>query len=87
MQITLEIPDELSSAPFGDPSRITMEALAAKAYEQGVLSEEQVRRMLGLESCWDAREVLSRHGVWPGTTVEDVLRDAETAAAFSIPSR
>lgn len=51
MQITLEIPDELSSAPFGDPSRIAMKALAARAYEEGVLSEEQVRRMLGLESC------------------------------------
>ena len=87
MQITLEIPDELSSASFGDPSRIAMEALAAKAYEEGVLSEEQVRRMLGLESCWDARAVLSKHGIWPGTTVEEILRDAETAAAFSIPSR
>ncbi len=54
-----------------------MEALAAKAYEEGVLSEEQVRRMLELESCWDAREVLSKHGVWPGTTVEDVLGDMD----------
>jgi hypothetical protein len=87
MQITLEIPDELSSAPFGDPSRIAMEALAARAYEAGVLSEEQVRRMLGLESCWDARAVLSKHGVWPGQTVEEILCDAETAASFSIPSR
>jgi hypothetical protein len=78
MKITLEIPDELSSVAFGDPSRIAMEALAARAYEEGVLSEEQVRRMLGLESCWDAREVLSNHGVWPGTTVEDVLSDMET---------
>lgn len=77
MHITLEIPDELSSPPFGDPSRIAMEALAARAYEEGVLSEEQVRRMLGLESCWDARKVLSNHGVWPGTTVEDALGDME----------
>jgi len=84
MKITLEIPDELASPPFGDPSRIAMEALAARAYEEGVLSEEQVRRMLGLESCWDARELLSKHGVWPGITVEEILRDAETAAAFSI---
>ena len=75
MQITLEIPDELSSAPFGDLSRIALEALAARAYEEGVLSEEQVRRMLGLPSCWDARKVLLRLGVWPGTTVEDVLAD------------
>jgi hypothetical protein len=75
MEITLEIPDELSSPPFGDPSRIALEALAAKAYEEGVLSEEQVRRMLGLPSCWEAREVLSKHGVWPGTTMDDVLSD------------
>jgi len=78
VKITLDIPDELAAPPFGDPSRIAMEALAARAYEEGVLSEEQVRRMLGLESCWDAREVLSKHGVWPGTTVEDVVSDLET---------
>ena len=75
MKLTLTIPDELSDASFGDPSRIALEALAARAYEEGVLSEEQVRRMLGLETCWDAREVLSSHGVWPGTTVEDALDD------------
>ena len=77
MKITLTVPNELSDAPFGDPSRIAMEALAARAYEEGVLSEEQVRRMLGLESCWDAREILSNHGVWPGTTAEDALSDME----------
>jgi len=78
VKITLDIPDELASPPFGDPSRIAMEALAARGYEEGVLSEEQVRRMLGLESCWDARALLSKHGVWPGTTVEDVVSDLET---------
>lgn len=26
-------------------------------------------------SCWDAQEVLSRHRVWPGTTVDDALAD------------
>jgi len=63
MQITLDIPDELLSAPFDDPSRIALEALAARAYEEGIFSEEQVRQMLGLSSCWDAREVLSHHRV------------------------
>ena len=78
MKITLTLPDELGAEPFGDPSRIALEALAARAYEEGVLSEEQVRHMLELESCWDAREILSKHGVWPGTTVEDALDDMET---------
>lgn len=82
MQITLEIPDELSSLPSGETSRIAMEALAAKAYEQGVLSEEQVRRMLGLSSGWEAREVLSKHGVWPGNTLDDVVSDMEMLKAL-----
>jgi hypothetical protein len=75
MKITLIIPDELTCTSFGDPSQIALEALAARAYADGVLSEEQVRRMLKLPSCWDARNMLSRHGVWPGTTVEDALSD------------
>lgn len=78
MHITLEIPDEFSSVTFGDPSQIALEALAAKAYEEGVFSEEQVRRMLHLESCWEARAMLSKHGVWPGTSAEDVLGDMKT---------
>ena len=77
MQITLQIPDELSGSQFGDPSQVALEALAAKAYESGIFSEEQVRRMLKLSSCWEARELLSKHGVWPGTTVEDALCDLE----------
>jgi hypothetical protein len=86
MEITLQIPDELSGARFGDPSRVALEALAAKAYEAGIFSVEQVRRMLDLPSRWEAQALLSRHGVWPGTTVEEILRDAETAAAFHIPA-
>lgn len=86
MQITLQIPDELSGDQFGDPSQVALEALAAKAYESGILSVEQVRAMLDLPSRWEAQELLSRHGVWPGTTVEEILEDADTAAAFHIPA-
>ena len=55
-----------------------MEALAAEAYEQDVLSLEQVRRLLGLESRWDVQAVLARHKVWPGSTVQDVQSDLAT---------
>lgn len=77
MQITLQIPDELSAAKFGDPSRVALEALAAKAYEMNIFSLEQVRNMLELPSRWETQEVLSRHRVWPGTTVNDVLADMD----------
>lgn len=78
MQLTLKIPDEFSAAVFGDPSRVALEALAAKAYETNIFSLEQVRVMLELPSRWETQEILSRHRVWPGTTVQDVLADMDT---------
>ena len=78
MTMTLEVPDDLSrelSAGFANPCRAALEALAAEAYEKDVFSLEQVRRLLGAASRGEAQEVLARHGVWPGTTVEDVRSD------------
>lgn len=66
MILTMKIPDDLSpelSAGFQDLGRA---ALAAEAYEQEVLSLEQGCRMLGLESRWEAQDVLCRHRVWHG---------------------
>jgi len=78
MTVTLIIPDELSrdlNAKFPNLGRAALEALAAEAYETDVLSLEQVRRLLGLESRWDAEAMLSRHGAWPAMTVEDFRSD------------
>lgn len=90
MTVTLTIPDELSgelTAKLGHPALAALEALAAEAYEQNVFSLEQVRRLLALESRWQVQAVLSRHGVWPGLTAEDVLKDAATAANFTPSGR
>ena len=81
MTVTLTIPDDLSrelSAKFNNLSQAALEALASEAYENDVLSLEQVRRMLDLPSRWEAQAVLSSHGVWPGTTAEDFRSDLET---------
>lgn len=89
MILTLNIPNDLSvdlNAKFGDLGRTAMEALAAEAYEQDVLSLEQVRRLLGLESRWDAQAVLARHKVWPGTTVQDVESDFAILEKIHAPS-
>ncbi len=78
MKMVLEIPDEISaelSRKLADPARSALEALAAAAYGQDVLSLEQVRRLLGLESMWEAKAVLSKHGAWPGMAVEDFRED------------
>jgi Uncharacterised protein family (UPF0175) len=87
MTVTLTIPDEVSgdlTAGFANPGRAALEALAAEAYKRDVLSLEQVRQLLELPSRWEAQEVLSRHGIWPGTTVEDVRFDF--AALQNLPA-
>ncbi len=85
MTLTMTIPDDLTrdlNAGFQDLGRTAMEALAAEAYEHDVLSLEQVRRLLGLASRWEAQDVLCRHAVWPGQTAEEILQDADTSARF-----
>jgi predicted HTH domain antitoxin len=84
MNLLLELPDELASAGIDDPSRIAMEALASKAYENGAFSLEQVRRMLSLPTRWEAQEVLSRHHVWPGTTIEDLSNDLAVLESIGV---
>ena len=85
MTLTVNIPDELArelGAGFQDIGLAALEALAAEAYARGVLSLEQVRQLLALETCREARELLSRHDVWPGQTADEILEDAETSARF-----
>lgn len=81
--LTMNIPDDLSlelSAKFHNLGQAALEALAAEAYERDALSLEQVRQMLELPSRWEAQTVLSQHGVWPGTTVEDFRSDMASLA-------
>jgi hypothetical protein len=81
----MSIPDDLSSelnAGFKNLGRTALEALAAEAYEKDVLSLEQIRRMLELESRWEAQEVLARHGVWPGQSADEILQDAANSSNF-----
>ena len=85
MDLTVKIPDELAQAlgaGFGNLGRAALEALASEAYGKDVLSLEQIRRLLELDSRWEAQEVLSRHGVWPGQSAEEILHDAETSGEF-----
>jgi Uncharacterised protein family (UPF0175) len=85
MTLTMEIPDELArdlGAGFKNLGLAALEALAAEAYAKDVLSLEQVRRLLEVESTWQAQEVLSRHGAWPSQTADEILADADSSARF-----
>lgn len=85
MTLTVNIPDDLAvelGAQFQNLGRAVLEALAAEAYAKDILSLEQVRRLLELESRWDAQAVLSRLGAWPGHSSEEILSDARRSFEF-----
>jgi len=85
MILSVKIPDDLAKelgAGFQNLGRAALEALAADAYAKEVLSLEQVRRLLELESRWDAQAVLKQHGVWPGHSAEEILDDARRSHEF-----
>lgn len=85
MTLTVTIPDDLALAlgeGFEDLGGAALEALAAEGYVKDLLSLEQVRRMLGMESRWEAQDMLCRHGVWAGQSADEILKDAETSARF-----
>ena len=88
MQLIMEIPDELGDElkkSFTDVGRAALEALAAEAYEQGVLTGRQIRHLLGLGSRRETQKLLSRHGVWTGISANDVLSDMKNASDAAIP--
>lgn len=81
MTVTINIPDSVSgalTAKLGNLGRVAMECLAAKAYSEGCLGLEGVRKMLDLPSRWEAEALLKQHGVWPGLTVDDLDHDLAT---------
>ncbi len=85
MTLTVNIPDDLAKelgAGFKNVGRAALEALAAEAYAKDVLSLEQVRRLLELESRWEAQVVLSRLGAWPAQSAEEILGDARRSYEF-----
>jgi len=85
MTLTVNIPDDLAvelGAGFKNLGRVALEALAAEAYVKDVLSLEQVRRLLELESRWEAQAALSRLGAWPGQSAEEIVEDARRSFEF-----
>jgi hypothetical protein len=81
MQVTLDLPDDISKALEGhwpDLSKLALEALAVEGYRTGVLIESQVQRLLGLESRFQVHAILKDHRV-PLRYTESDLEDDLTA--------
>jgi hypothetical protein len=78
MQFTIELPEDIAAALKGewkDVPRHALEAIAVEGYRTGVLSENQVRRLLGYESRFQVHALLKEHRVPLKYTEADVEND------------
>jgi hypothetical protein len=86
MQVNLDVPEDVAQRFAGEPGGITraaLEALAIEGVRSGRLTTHQARQMLGIPSRYEMDGFLKAHGVLLPVTLEEVVRDCETAMAFS----
>lgn len=80
--IVLNVPEDIArelASASGDLTRAALESLALEGYRSGHLSEEQVRRMLDLESRFEVHAFLKAHNVYLNYTEDDLRSDLEIA--------
>lgn len=91
MTVTIQLPADLSAAlgaRWDDVPRRSLEAIAIEGYRTGALSEEQVRRVLGLETRFHVHAMLKAHQVPLHYTSADLDDDLAAHRALGIlPSR
>jgi hypothetical protein len=87
MLLTLDLPDELSTAlaaPGRELHRVACEALALEAYRENKLSTGQLRRVLGFRTRAQVHEFLKNHGVWLHYTQSDLEHDRLAGDAIEL---
>jgi hypothetical protein len=86
MQVHLDVPEDVARQFVDVPggvTRVMLEALAIEGVRSGKLTVHQARQMLGIPSRYEMDGFLKAHGVLLPMTMEDVVRDSETAITFS----
>jgi predicted HTH domain antitoxin len=86
MTITLNLPEDIVkelTAQGEDISRTALESLALEEYRMGRLSEEQIRRMLGLATRFDVHAFLKQHKTHLNYTEADLDQDLAMARALT----
>ena len=64
--MSIEVPDDVRTvleSRWADLPAHLRENHAVEGYEQGLLSLAQERRLLGLQTRWDAQQFLGRRGI------------------------
>jgi len=86
MQVYLDVPEDVARQFAAEPGGITraaLEALAIEGVRSGKLTVHQARQMLDIPSRYEMDGFLKAHGVLLPITMEEVVRDSQTAIAFS----
>ena len=86
MQVHLDVPEDIAQQFAAEPGGITraaLEALAIEGVRSGKLTVHQARQMLRIPSRYEMDGFLKARGVLLPIVIEDVVRDSETAIAFS----
>lgn len=87
MTFTLELPAGIARC-FGNNAesrtRAVIEALAIEGVRSGQMTTEQVRRLLGFATRYEADGFLKEHEVYYRLTLDDVARDAALEWRFSV---
>jgi predicted HTH domain antitoxin len=89
MQVTVDLPDDIVKALEGkwdDLGQQALEAIAVEGYRTGALTENQVRRLLELESRFDVHALLKEHRVPLQYTESDLEDDLRTHRELGIVS-
>ncbi len=87
MKVTIELPEDIGAVLKGewkDVPRHVLEAIAVEGYRTGVLSENQVRRLLGYESRFQVHGLLKEHRVPLNYTRADLENDLAAHRALGI---
>ena len=88
MQVTLDLPDDISAAleeQWKDLPRQALEALAVEGYRTGALTEAQVRRLLGFETRFEVHALLKEHRVPLRYSEADLEDDLAAHRELGIP--
>jgi hypothetical protein len=86
MHVQFDIPEHLArqfEEESGGIARAALEALAIEGVRSGKLTAHEARQMLGIPSRYQMDGFLKAHAVLLPITMEEVVRDGETAIAFS----
>jgi len=86
MQVYLDVPEDVARQFAAEPGGITraaLEALAIEGVRSGKLTVHQAGQMLGIPSRYEMDGFLKAHGVLLPITIDEVVRDSQTAIAFS----